>query len=128
MNQEEHLKRIRARCVELLAIASKRTPGMWLAGYYDFETTRLYYADATPIADFAVSDGTTKNPDADFIAACASAAERSWRQSKEEIEWVLDMLVWIKGWREDNGCGGAMIQRIRERADAIISAWPEELL
>jgi hypothetical protein len=101
MTTTEKLAKIRARCVELLAIAEKRTPGKWTVpeydkakparsrsveiriglGGFDLEQTIFGTVQVTPITNGDV-------PNATFIAACAGAAEAGWRATISAIDLI----------------------------------------
>jgi len=90
MTTIEKLQAIRARFVELLAIAEKRTPGEWEAAdnVVCGKSIDGYY--------LATCDGPkTKMPEdprnATFIAACAGAAEAGWQITIETIDWLLEI-------------------------------------
>ena len=111
----EHLQRIRARCAELLAIAEKRTQGRW-----EWETDCLYDDQGRIIVDASCLVGDeleeVKQTSA-FIAACAGSAEAGWRATIAAIDaYILD---------ESNSDSRNDLSAV---ADAIITAWPEELL
>jgi hypothetical protein len=103
MSRGKHLDRIVAKCRELLAIAEKRTPGKWNAGgNYD--------------ADYVTTDDEAfcvfHRGDAAFIASCAGSAEAAWRVTIAAIEQCREIRSPETG----------------EVLDAIVAAWPEELL
>ncbi|TXH48896.1 MAG: hypothetical protein E6Q97_23875 [Desulfurellales bacterium] len=102
MDKIEHLKRIRAKCVELLEIAEKRTPGEW-----NDEDGLVFCADDC-IADL-VDDRTSAN--ATFIAACAGRAEAGWKATAAAVDDI------IRRGHEQS-----------QLASQYIAAWPEELL
>jgi len=127
MTTTEHLARIRARCVELLEIASKRTPGEW-------STHR--HPDGEPIGvggdEFCGSPSVcylNACANSDFIASCAGPAEAGWRATIAAIDGLLALIENAKGWVDDNGCAGSAIHHhANPMLNAIIAAWPEELL
>jgi len=103
MTTEEHLKRIRARCVELMVIAeaAKITNVETMAHHVS-----INIGDWTPV----------KTPEiAIFIASCAGPAEAGWKATIAAIDALLEYQ------REEIIIGDATF-------NAIIAAWPEELL
>lgn len=123
MTTTEHLQRIRARCVELLAIAEKRTPGEWKhrvngvasASVLTLQPCGEWHKDAS-----AVCYGPLSEENARFIAACAGAAEAGWRSTIAAIDGLLEHI------------GFTIEETDREHSQAvlasILAAWPEELL
>jgi hypothetical protein len=105
MNQQEHIQRIRARCVELLALAEKRTEGRW--EHWECATANIYVGDHSIFAN--------NYDDAIFIASCAGPAEAGWKATIAAIDFVEEL--------EINGFAVCLKQKA-----AIIAAWPEELL
>jgi len=112
MNTTEKLQAIRAKCVELLAIAEKRT----------YEQPRYQswpdppYANAREIQFLGftmqgrVDDQQGENNFA-FIASCAGHAEAGWRSTIALIDHIV---------RHDFTGGNI--------ESAILSAWPDQLL
>jgi len=115
MTQTEHLKLIRARCVELLEIAEKRTAGVWSMAN---GTAYMVLLAAGGPLNRANSICTTNNPnDTTFIASCAGAAEAGWRATIKTIDLA------------SKETGDDMPYNTFDRIlDAIIDAWPIELL
>jgi hypothetical protein len=120
MTQQEHLQRIRQRCVELLEIAEKRTAGVWkhnhgrrmLISVDSLHEDAVLHGDEFEICDY----------DASFIASCAGAAEAGWKATIATIDG-LDQL------RRHYGPINIMLMAFMdEQEEAIIAAWPEELL
>lgn len=70
MNTTEKLQAIRAKCVEFLAIAEKRTPGEWSAGTLT-EQHMVYDSKLRHIARLSGLGLAPEN--ALFIASCAGA-------------------------------------------------------
>lgn len=114
MSITEHLQRIRARCVELLALAENRTPGEW----QDREDFTISERSGFHVA--SLEFGVRREADAAFIAACAGAAEAGWRSTIAAID-ALDpnnpALIGVEYSQEDNAA-----------LNAILAAWPEETL
>jgi len=116
MNQHEHLKRIRARCVELLALAEKRTKGEWFHkfnGHYD--EVNIQDNEYSPsIAITCPMHERTAN--AIFIASCAGPAEAGWKATIAAIDALFELGTWFKS------------PTLDELQSKILAAWPEELL
>lgn len=113
MNTTEKLQRIRARCVELLELASKRKeyPHKWeahgnrVAFWWGDECHFGYWLDS-PYLD---------EPTAKFIAASAGRFEASLKSTIAAIDVVLSLPQSID-------------VHIRQVAtNAILAAWPDEL-
>ena len=113
MNDTERLQAIRAKCAQLLEIASKRTPGEWEAEgttvwWHDPERESSSICDTVSRADFS---------DAAFIAACAGPAEAGWRATIAAIDFAESMPghIWreslealiLAAWKDINLEGGA---------------------
>jgi len=121
---EQHLSLIRARCVELLEIAEKRTSGEWRQD--------AYYVDR---------DGETfiKVPgnghDATFIASCAGAAEAGWRSTIAAIDDWQSLHDAVYGYADgapdasphDKLCN-ELEATCRININHILAAWPLTLL
>jgi hypothetical protein len=125
MNQQEHLKRIRARCVELLSLAEKRTQGRW-NGYTrqtdgDLPAGTLFVVDENmTMAVCAVSPPPVTKGDqnnAAFITSCAGSAEAGWKATITAIDLMFAM----------HGLAEIDIYALDATGD-ILAAWPEELL
>ncbi len=116
MTTTEHLQRIRARCVELLALAEKRTPGIWDVGK---KGDNLLYAEDVEGGWYALAEIARR--DGQYIAACAGAAESGWRATIAAI----DGLLYAKALAYSTSAANAVIDR---GLSNIIAAWPEELL
>lgn len=112
MTTTEHLAKVRAKCVELLEIAEKRTPGKWKAGTKGFTIGGLSY---TPKHVGTLNVPVTET-DLAFIAACAGPAEAGWRSTIAAIDWIQSI-------RHSEGPKGT-----HELCNSILSAWPEETL
>jgi len=131
MNNIEKLQRIRARCVELLAIAGKRTPGEWANRYHRAEVHNQYdhtVAKAVPQgSDY--SNVFQTFCDGDFIASCAGAAEAGWRSTIAAIDgWAINGFHPMNP-NDDTGDGPKnCICRHCQAVKTILAAWPEELL
>jgi len=139
MTQTEHLKRIRAKCVELLEIASKRTQGKWDAGHHpsDWNFPHVDYI-VTPETDpSAFGEGielkyggrvscTKQDPrneksrnDARFIAACAGNFERALHSTIAAISWLETAQISVHTPEREEA------ERVTRD---ILAAWPEETL
>ena len=110
MNQHEHMKRIRARCVELLENGKKRTQGRWESDNWD---TTIQTDDQI----VAVATTSNRENDSPFIASCAGPAEAGWKATIAAIDLMFAM----------HGLAGIDIHAL-DATGAIIAAWPEELL
>lgn len=119
MTKTEHLERIKQKCLANLALAKKRTPGMWQEN--PSEVTNLHFVKCS-----AGNIGQRMwKTDADFIAACAGAAEAGWRSTIAAIE----MCAKLRGDGESGGIvARSKIITVGFIETAIIAAWPEELL
>ena len=117
MTQQEHLKHIRARCVELLEIAEKRTPGLWIAG-------GKYDKDYVDVGDEAFC--TMHQSNAAFIASCAGAAEAGWRATIAAIDTLKPISESEMCADEAHGCDHPI--EASEAINSIIASWPAELL
>lgn len=121
MNREEQLQRIRAKCVELLAIAEKRTQGEWLIN----QTQPTTICDGDRECTIASTRGLwpkygTAENDATFIAACAGAAEAGWRATIAAIDALQSVAnTRFTGWDGDAGTTA----KADDALDAIIAAW-----
>jgi len=98
MTPEAKLQRIRAKCVELLEIAEKRTPPEFVmpTGYVGLNNKGEHYRAGW-------HHGAAKY--ADYIVSCAGSAEAGWRATIAAIDNLLD-----------DGM-----------ADAIIAAWEGQI-
>ena len=88
MNTEEKLKRIKARCQELLALAEKRTPGAWTVSEFSatlVDTKKGGHGIAGTRAENEVTEQDEEH-NAAYIAACAGAAEAGWRATIAAID------------------------------------------
>ena len=98
MTTTDRLARIRARCVELLELASKRTPGKWSGSYERI----WHHQHLKGLADPSKRDGPHALAetawghygDAAFIVACAGAAEAGWRATISAIDVCLEGLCY----------------------------------
>jgi len=120
MTTEEHLKRIRARCVELLALAEKRTQGEW-------QSKPLKYGYHIIPAEIYCDRGATQSEfeqfgNALFIASCAGPAEAGWKATIAAIDHCLSM----QG--IELAFDGPEMIATETLASAILAAWSEELL
>lgn len=117
MTTTEHLAKIRARCVELLEIASNRTPGTWSVANGNCELVVL-----APGGSWKGSNVICDVPKADalFIASCAGPAEAGWRATVIAIDAL------------ENGTGSLWTEETNSFSksviDSLIAAWPEEIL
>ena len=128
MTPTEHLERIKQKCLANLAIAEKRTPGEWTATIAEPNFSGHPPADASVHAHGDMRGqvcGQSWNHDAVYIAACAGAAEAGWRSTIAAIEG-LRKIAWVEasGNRDHSWTGEQAFVTL----NAIIAAWPEELL
>ena len=146
MTTEEHLQKIVAKCRANLELAARRTPGKWdkRKSYFDRDQLSKYASyevfphtkglkkpedcgEWTSLAD--CENYEPKNlANAAFIAACAGSAEAGWRATIAAIEGINAMQNMIQ--EADPSSHQERILRIEIclQRDAIIAAWPEELL
>jgi hypothetical protein len=134
MTQTEHLKLIRARCVELLEIAEKRTAGRWQQGddAGEINMDMVYRQPKMPGRCAGMpTNGTLSGisreqaeSDATFIASCAGAAEAGWRATVAAVDTIFNLSTVTYGW--DGDCGA--LAYADTLADSVTSAWPIELL
>ena len=135
MTQQEHLLLIRAKCVELLELAKRRTPGRWhvaKGGLGNKERMDTVYAandDLNYIAacrDFACFHSPPRNSEnAAFIASAAGPFEAALASTVAAIDAVLDV-AWIEHSEErDLSWTG---NKAFEAAKLITASWPLELL
>ena len=114
MTTTERLQKIKAKCQELLAIAEKRTPGEWvntISGSMLSSYPVVITTDKPVHVEACESDYPENTA---FIASCAGPAEAGWKATIAAIESAQAFEVeWI---------GHYMLR------DAILAAWPEELL
>lgn len=125
MTQTEHLHLIRARCMELLEIAEKRTAGAWIVvpfGNYDEYKLEPEIFTGEPVA----STGMTPE-DATFVASCAGAAEAGWRATVAMIDCTILILACLDGC-ENHPLQARELETAKHFAFELISAWPIELL
>lgn len=124
MDKQEHLNKIVAKCRELLTIADKRTPGKW---------TRQSKLGTSILCENSQNNGrmicdlpdssprrNQFSPNVDFISECAGAAEAGWLVTVAVIESLETVAVWHPS--------GAPKNEEAVAIDAIINAWPEEIL
>ena len=110
MITQEKLTRIRAKCVELLAIAEKRTP--W------FERCLRHVKMRDLMNDEDIKYGLS----------CAGATEAGWRSTIAAIDGFLE----IQGYEETRdgicpyGCDTPSIAK--RQIEQILAAWPDEIL
>ena len=123
MTTTEHLQLIKAECERLLAIAEKRTPGMWTVHEHRATWTSYLVRGGEKKNQLAQTFNWQDNGfdinsehNAKYIAACAGCAEAGcaeagWRSTIAAIE-----SIWKRG-SEDG-----------YEAYNILAAWPLELL
>lgn len=113
MTTTEHLSRIRAKCVELLEIAERRTEGQWIVE----EGTHGGKSVHGPSGYWKMGVDCIE-ADAAFIASCAGPAEAGWRATIAAIDQITYLEQLAEHWQH-------VAKPLR---DAVIAAWPEELL
>lgn len=126
MTNIEKLQRIRARCVELLAIAEKRTPGEW---HVDQAVTWDRSRGIDP--QIVQRNAYLTDDDAAFIASCAGAAEAGWWATIAAIDGLIKLTEPISGdCATDEMCRAYEqdSELASESINTILSAWPDELL
>ncbi len=116
MTQQEHLNRIRARCVELLEIAKHRTPEVWNPSFDTTGFPCVASVKDTRIAttDLSCSRFGVRQDDTAFIASCAGAAEAGWKATITAIDGIEEM--------DETTHPHSFI------TSNIIASWPTELL
>jgi len=135
MNTQEHLNRIKAKCEQLLAIAEKRTAGEWIhatdigqvgsieCGIEVIAMTQEHVCLAGKHRDQI----ERRNHNATFIASCAGAAEAGWRATVAAIDSVLIIIEFFASPLE-SPLHQRELEIALDTANAIIAAWPQELL
>lgn len=127
MTQQEHLLLIRAKCVELLELAKRRTPGRWhiakggLGNKERMDTVYSTNDDLNYIAacrDFACFHAPPKNSEnAAFIASVAGPFEAALASTVAAIDGHLF-----------SGACSEWCAKPPEYVTQIITSWPAELL
>ena len=128
MTQQEHLHLIRAKCVELLELAKRRTPGRWRVWDQDGEYFGIEAGDTSIIVWGSDEDGAgvrTGSNDAAFIASSAGPFEAALASTVAAIDAVLN-IAWIEH-SEDRDLSWTG-NKAFEAARVIIASWPLELL
>jgi len=88
MTTTDRLAIIRARCVELLELASKRTPGRWTNDWGRVRNESCETVCQTHLDDCFDSQWKANKT---FIAACAGAAEAGWRSTISTIDLCAEL-------------------------------------
>lgn len=118
MNNIEKLQDIRAKCVELLEIAEKRTPGRWKQGDDNHESVEI---GGIVGCCYLLRWNNGQGPnDAAFIASCAGPAEAGWKATIAAIDAFLP--YWIEADELGANTHGARFEW-NQRAQAILKAW-----
>lgn len=140
MSTAKHLQRIRARCVELLEIASKRTPDEWRVWVMSVIAAPRGECDVSKSTRVCSTyrtneDNRPRTWDATFIASCAGAAEAGWRSTIAAIDGLLkrhaERQSLVETYRQKHSGYNPSCDFATEYAsllEPIIAAWPEELL
>jgi hypothetical protein len=110
MTQQEHLLLIRAKCVELLELAKRRTPGRWEEG------NGAVWHDCDNESQNEVCEFVTK-PNAAFIASAAGPFEAALASTVAAIDGHLF-----------SGACSEWCAEPPEYVTQIIASWPLELL
>ena len=117
MTTTERLQRIRTKCVELLEIAEKRTPGAW------FNDGDLIDTSAGVIS---CDTGCLSENNARFIAYCAGNFERALRSTIAAIDGLLAISQNEVSADDAHACNHP--SDASDAINKILAAWPEELL
>jgi len=125
MKTQEHLQKIKAKCQELLSIAEQRTQGKWIHS----EGRRMcLYADSLHASQVLYgNEYELGGTDGDFIASCAGPAEAGWKSTIAAIEAVLHIIEFFES-PPEHPLNQRELEIAMDVANAIIAAWPEELL
>ena len=126
MTQTEHLKLIRARCVELLEIAEKRTAGAWsVKPFGNWEEYEVH--PCIGCGEPAEATGMTLG-DATFVASCGTgSAEAGWLATVAAIDDCLNVDQSLP--KQVQEITAEMMMQVNGiMVDRIIKAWPIELL
>lgn len=90
MNTEQKLTKIRAKCVELLAIAENRTHGIWgKRDKFGSVYSGFQNRDLICVCSFTSTFDEEKR-NADFIASCAGPAEAGWKATICAIDYLMN--------------------------------------
>lgn len=125
---EHHLDLILAFCRKNLALAEKRTPGLWRYARAMQSGFRLATTDLLKKGVLYVRDCDLTDDNGTFIAACAGAAEAGWHATIAALEGLQEMQKNVRGWRDDNGCCGAALQYIHSQFQSVLTAYPLDLI
>jgi len=137
MTTEGPLDKIIAKCRELLALAEKRTPGIWgrrknwnddLEEHDVFPLEQKCEPPFSAVSICCADDCRDESAvNAAFIAACAGNAEAGWKSTLAVIDYVLEIME-VLGQNPEH----PLHVREQEVAEAIalkiIAAYPIELL
>jgi hypothetical protein len=120
MTTQEHLMKIRIKCVELLAVAEKRTQGQWSQDHL--------YVDTDDNNDLIKAEGNINN--AAFIVSCAGPAEAGWRATIAAIDGLLALSIVpnVEAPDDMHTAWEQVADEAKEHLSKLIAAWPEELL
>lgn len=102
MNTTEKLNKIRAKCVELLAIAEKRTSEKWETDI-QAKCPSVFTESGEFIALYC------KPNDSTYIASCAGAAEAGWKATIAAIDSLIKERDSRAPFSEDAGNGLSLI-------------------
>ena len=115
------LERISARCRELLALAEKRTPGKWEDSEHGIEVADALeneHGIYPPLGECGPVALVSGARNAAYIAACTGSAEAGWRSTLAAIELALVLCKPV----------GTLNEPARNFINAILAAWPDDLL
>ena len=127
MTTTEQLQRIRAKCVELLAIAEKRTQGQWKRQsiYGTAILCENSKNNGNMVCDLPDSSPECDqfSPNADFIASCAGPAEAGWKATIAAIDMLSITVFETDDVCTDGGAGCQAVENAEKMAKEIIAAW-----
>jgi hypothetical protein len=135
MTQNEHLERIKSRCLANLALAEKRTLGIAMFSTVNPNTAQPHYYvrfGAAHVADVIGKDNAA------YIAACAGNAEAGWKATIAAIEGFLGHHAYLSqclcGCTTANEAGDRDIcnrcialDQLEQSIAAILAAWEDSL-
>ena len=129
MTTQEHLEKIVAKCRQNLELAAKRTPGEWTAP--DSLNRRDYEPHGR--GGCIITDRQLHGilcDDAAYIAACAGSAEAGWRATIAACNGLMSLATvpQVEAPDDMHTAWEEAASEAKEHIEAIIAAWPEELL
>lgn len=117
MTTSEHLNKIKAKCEQLLEIASKRTPGNNDCPKCHRPINKGNSPNSEECTETDDDEGVCEAYEK--LAACAGPAEAGWRVTIAAI----DSLLFIQSTAQP-----LLEEYCTKKLDTILAAWPEELL